>query len=82
MEKKLPPQVRQRINKLAHALSVATETSIHTHLTEQARDILFAASAITEADWAAMAMTPADWQKATMTDDEVLAWLTSHAVET
>lgn len=38
--RKLPPVVRQGINRLAHQLALIEETRLRQHLTEQARERL------------------------------------------
>ena len=75
MEKKLPPQVRQRINKLAHRLALAAEADIRDRLT---------AHFSSDANLAALglrAFTDEDWQRVTLTDAELLACLASRAIE-
>lgn len=70
--KTLPPQVRRRINKLAHKLALAAEATIRERLTAQARTQ-------TDPDAGLRALTDADLAAMSLTDAEVHEWLKARA---
>ena len=83
MERKLPPEVRQRINKLAHKLALDAEIAIrnrmmaHAHAAEQSDCEPDAMLVALESH----AFTEADWEKVTLTDAQMTAWFDAHAVK-
>lgn len=75
MKKPLPPQVRRRINKLAHKLALAAEVNIRDRLTAQAYDAAQSGSSPDAmlAALLAMAVTEAELAAMTLTEGELLA---------